>query len=71
MDIGITYQMYSAMILLVNGLVSKLSRSSNRDTVPLSDLRAKTLNEELLFAVGLLEFGKREFHILVFTVCQD
>jgi hypothetical protein len=61
---GHIYQMYSAIILSVNGVVSKLSNPSNLETVPLSALTANTLNiEEFFFAFDLCELSKSEFNI--------
>lgn len=64
---AVTYQMYSAMILSVYGVMSILSNPSNLETTPLfSDLTARTLNVELLLflVLGLWGCKSREFHIL-------
>lgn len=56
--------MYSAMILSVYGVMSKLSRSSILLTVLLSDFTAKTRNlAELLHDPFLFCFNNRELHI--------
>ncbi|WVY92392.1 hypothetical protein V8G54_031480 [Vigna mungo] len=53
--------MYSAMILSVNGVISKLSRPSSLLMVLLSDLTASTLNlAELVF---LFCFINKELHV--------
>lgn len=60
------YQIYSAMILSVYGVMSKLSRSSSLLTVLSSDFKASTLNlAELLFVPFLFCFINRELHIFV------
>ena len=60
------YQMYSAIILSVNGVRSKFSRSSILLIVPFSDFTAKTWNlAELLDDHFLFCFNNRELHIFV------
>ena len=60
------YQMYSAIILSVNGVRFKFSRASILLIVPFSDFIAKTWNlAELLDNHFLLCFNNRELHIFV------
>ena len=58
------YQMYSAMILSVYGVTSKLRRPSSLLIVLLSDLIANTLNlEELVDAPFLFCLNRKEPHV--------
>lgn len=58
------YQMYSAIILSVNGVMSKLSRLSSLLMVLSPDLIANTLNlAELARAAFLFCFNNNELHI--------
>lgn len=58
------YQMYSAIILSVNGVMSKLSRLSSLLMVLSPDLIANTLNlAELPRVVFLFCFNNKELHI--------
>jgi hypothetical protein len=69
-SLNLHYQMYSAIILSVYGLVSKFSKSSSLDTTPvLSAFIANTLKGLPAF-LGLGPCGgtHREFHNLVLTV---
>ena len=59
-------QMYSAIILSVNGVRSKFSRSSILLIVPFSDFTTKTWNlAEFLDDHFLFYFNNRELHIFV------
>jgi hypothetical protein len=58
------YQMYSAIIFSVNGVMSKFSRLSSLLIVPFSDFTAKTRNlAVLLDGPFLFCFNNRELHI--------
>jgi hypothetical protein len=64
------YQMYSAIILSVYGLVSKFSKSSSLDTTPVFSVFAASTLKGLPAFLGLGPGGgtHREFHNLVLTV---
>ena len=60
------YQMYSTIILSINGVRSKFSRSSILLIVPWSDFIAKSWNlAELLGDHFLFYFNNKELHIFV------
>lgn len=60
--------MYSAIILSVYGVISKLSRFSSLLIVPSSDLIANTLNlVELVGATFLFCLNNKEFHMFGMT----